>query len=215
MPHQLANHVGQKIGELTLMYVDGKQSNGAVVWKCQCSCGKTTMVSSSSLNSGHKKSCGHLLIDSTRKRATTHGMRNTRLYTIFDNMNRRCKSMKVHNAHRYSLRGITVCKEWKTFEAFRDWALDNGYADDLEIDRINNDKGYSPDNCRWVTRRENANNRHVTRFITYDHETMPFTCFAEKYASHIHVATLYNRIFRMNWSIEDAITRPIQKHKRK
>ena len=215
MPHKLANYKGQKIGELELIDIDGHNSAGAVVWKCLCSCGKITRVSSSSLNSGHTKSCGHLLAESTRKRATTHGKRNTRLYTIYDDMIRRCKSVKHPFADRYVNRGIKVCDEWNTFEKFYEWAMNNGYQDGLEIDRKDNDKGYSPDNCRWITHRENANNRHDTRFITYNDETLPFSYFAEKYAPQIHLATLNNLIFVMKWDIDDAITRPVQTNSRR
>ena len=213
MPHKRANYQGQHIGELTLIEEAGSQSNGAVMWMCQCSCGNFTRVSSSSLNSGHTRSCGHLLSESTRKRMQTHKQSKTRLYGIYIDMKQRCTSTKARFAYRYVDRGITVCEEWQHFEPFHEWALANGYKDGLEIDRIDNDKGYSPDNCRWVTHRENANNRHDIRFVTYKDETLPFAYFAEKYAPNIHMATLYNRIFIRKWDIDDAINRPVQKHR--
>ena len=96
---------------------------------------------------------------------TKHGMYKTRLYSVWQSMLQRAgvyKGADENNKRHYQDRGITVCSEWLVFENFRDWALSHGYSDDLEIDRIDNDKGYCPENCRWVTPKENTNNRRNT-----------------------------------------------------
>lgn len=112
-----------------------------------------------SLRSGNTRSCGCLASETTRARTTTHGDHKTRLYGIWSSMKYRRKNTTHRNAHRYSLKGVTVCDGWQNFVAFRGWALANGYMDGKEIDRIDTNLGYSPDNCRWVTKLENLDNR--------------------------------------------------------
>ena len=94
---------------------------------------------------------------------TTHGESRTRIYRTWSNMLLRCFNEKTINYARYGGRGITVCDEWKEYIPFRDWALVNGYTDSLQIDRIDNNNGYYPANCRWVTVSENAKNRRTWR----------------------------------------------------
>lgn len=134
-------------------------SGQRVAWVLvQCSCSDQTVkeVRLTNLRSGRTTSCGCLL----RERHTTHGEHKTRLYGIWAQMKHRTTSMKVRAAHRYVGRGIAVCAEWRDdFTVFRDWALAHGYADGKEIDRIDNNRGYEPGNCRWLTKLENLENR--------------------------------------------------------
>ena len=134
----------------------------------------------------------------------THGMSGTRLYRCYHDMKNRCKGTAKRSKGNYHDRGITYCKEWDTFEAFYNWALSHGYRDDLTLDRIDNDKGYSPDNCRWATRGEQNNNTRQNHSITYRGETHTMRQWADILG--INYKTLKSRIDCYHWSIEDAFT---------
>ena len=156
-----------------------------IYWHCLCDCGKTTDVQSSKLISGKIVSCGcyrmkHLKDIGDLNR--THNKSNTRLYKIYLNMKSRCNNPNIHNYNRYGGRGISVCKEWSDdFMVFYKWAIENGYSDDLSIDRINNDGNYEPSNCRWVNAKDQANNRSTSRYIDVDGEKLTVAQFSEAY----------------------------------
>jgi len=152
---------GKRFGRLTVIKKvknNGKTTNAR--WLCVCDCGKTTEVLGTTLRRGESTSCGCYRAEHTKKQMTKHGESETRLATEWYQMRARCRRVENPHFKYWAGRGIKVCEEWEnSFEAFRDWALKNGYKDNLTIDRIDNDKGYSPQNCRWVTRAENNKNR--------------------------------------------------------
>ena len=162
---------GRVIGRLLVIEECGRDSRGEALWRCRClgktgdDCGNEVIVLGSNLRNEHTTSCGCYKRERAAEVHTTHGESQTRLYAIWADMLARTgvhKGAPERDKHNYQYRGIKVCDEWLVFENFRDWALSHGYKDDLQIDRRDNDKGYCPENCRWVTPKENANNRRNT-----------------------------------------------------
>ena len=131
---------------------------------------------------------------------------NTRLYRIWTEMKRRCFSRNRPNSQGYIKKGITICDEWLSFDTFYKWAIENGYKDDLSIDRINNDGNYEPSNCRWANQKTQANNTSTCHYITHNGKTQTITLWAEEIG--LNVSTLSKRLVKYGWSVKDALTIP-------
>lgn len=139
-----------------------------------------------------------------------HNMTHTRLYNTWCNMKARCYRKTMKRYERYGGRGIIVCEEWKnSFIAFKNWAMANGYKDDLTLDRINVDGNYEPNNCRWISNLEQQSNRGNNRMITYNGETKALCEWARIYG--LKWKTLQGRI-NDGWDIEKALTTPKLNH---
>jgi len=150
---------GIKFGRLIVLSHDRTEKSGSKTyhhfWNCRCDCGNTTSVRGDFLQNGRTQSCGCYGAERRLMAVTKHGKYRTRLHTIWQGMKQRCYSKKNPAFKDYGCRGITVCEEWlKSFSNFQEWALNSGYCDNLTIDRIDNDKGYCPDNCQWITIQE-------------------------------------------------------------
>lgn len=140
--------------------VEFRTSNRSWYWEFQCDCGNRFFGRGHDFLAGRIRSCGCLKAQLNKTRNIKHGKRYTRLYTIWRGMKARCGNPNAHEYENYGGRGIHVCAEWRDdFEAFFRWAMTHGYSANLTIDRINNDKGYAPDNCRWATMVEQRANQ--------------------------------------------------------
>lgn len=142
------------------VFKEGKKSK----WLCMCDCGSEKVVDKYSLTGGNTKSCGCLLKDFNQSSKRTHGIGyENRVYRIWNGMRTRCNNPNSKDYRKYGERGIKVCDEWNDFKTFQIWAVQNGYSDNLSIDRIDNDNGYSPDNCRWADAFVQNSNRKVCK----------------------------------------------------
>lgn len=180
------NLIGNRYGRLTVVSLvnDIAGTNVPTRWLCKCECGNETTVMGYNLRNGNTRSCGCVQREKAAARFRTHGGKGTRLYIIWQHMLRRCNS-KSNPAYRlYGGRGITVCKEWHEFELFRDWALKNGYADNLSIDRIDVNGNYEANNCRWVTQREQNLNRRNNVRIAFNGEIKTLSEWGKVFGCH-------------------------------
>ena len=158
---RLIDLTGQRFGRLTVLHRD-KPKNKRTIWLCKCDCGNEVAVEAYNLKTSHTQSCGCLQKEATSSANKTHGMSDTRLYRIWVDMHNRCYQKSYHAYNHYGGRGITICDEWlHDFQTFFNWAIENGYKDNLSIDRIDNEKGYSPDYCRCVTMEDQYKNKRV------------------------------------------------------
>lgn len=165
--------IGKRFGRLTVIDLDHVgEKNHSTWWRCLCDCGNETVVYRGSLTSGDIVSCGCYRYEHRSEYGRTHGLSKHPLYIVWSGMIRRCTNPNAANYGRYGSRGIDVCEEWReNFEFFYNWAMMSGYKKGLTLDRIDNDLGYFPDNCRWVDRKTQQNNTRQNHFVTYGGET--------------------------------------------
>lgn len=181
-------------------------------WNCLCDCGNATVVATAHLTNGHTKSCGCLRSETASINFSTHRKSNTRLYRMWRNIKTRCENSKCNHYHLYGGRGIHICDEWRNdFSAFEEWALNHGYQDNLSIDRIDVNGSYTPDNCRFVTMKEQENNKRANHYIYYNGERKTLAELSDEFG--IPYDTLLARINSRNWPVERALSAPIQYHK--
>lgn len=173
--------VGDRFGKWTVVAKVGTRrlSNGRTrsVSLCRCDCGTERVVIDSNLKRGLSTSCGCNRGPSIRKGETLR--HSEKLYGVWLDMRRRCQNSNDQAYHNYGGRGIKVCEEWSDYAVFRKWSLENGYQEGLTIDRVNNDGNYSPDNCRWTTRKVQCNNMRKNKFLTVGGETHTLSEWAE------------------------------------
>lgn len=203
-PYNFDDLTGRRFGRLTVVKTCGRNDQKKILWKCKCDCGGEKIVSSTLLKNGKVASCGCLLTEQRKKpKRTTHNMSKTDIYKKYMSMIGRC-SPKYHAHKDYYDKGISVCEEWvgeNGFECFRDWSYENGYDaskrwTEMTLDRIDNSKGYSPQNCRWTTEKEQQNNKSTNVYIEWNGKRMTLKQWSEKCG--LNYGTLKNRL-RRGW----------------
>lgn len=198
---------GMRFGRLRALYRNGTDKKGYVIWHCKCDCGNECDVVGRYLTSGGTTSCGCYRRELKQNQLSTHGGTDTRLYRVFLTMLGRCHNPNAHEYENYGGRGITVCEGWHSFEHFRTWAIANGYDEtakhgECTLDRIDPNKGYSPENCRWVSMKVQQRNRRNNVLLTYEGETHCVAEWAEKVG--LQAPTLRHRL-KAGWPIKSAL----------
>lgn len=205
--------VGKKYGKLTVIKPAGKSKCGARLWQCRCDCGNEVVVQTAQLNNGRKTNCGCVQRENFVKNISPLAHKankkyknssSSRIYNCWQGMIHRCENLSDEFFASYGGRGIKVCEEWHNFDTFADWAMSNGYADNLTIDRINVDGNYCPENCRWATNKEQANNKRNTKYFEYEGKLNTLSQLAETFG--VPYKRLYERVMKQNWDIERALT---------
>lgn len=194
--------IGKKFNRLTVLSYYGLNKHGQRLWNCSCECGNNTITKTADLKSGKTKSCGCAL----KGVNTRHGMCGTRLHSIHRDMLARCYNPNRKRYKYYGGRGIFVCEEWlgeNGLVNFAKWSFQNGYEEHLTLDRIDNDKEYSPQNCRWATREQQGNNTRRNIYITLDGETHTLAEWCK--IRQLNYPIIYQRIHKLKWSYEKAL----------
>jgi hypothetical protein len=186
----------------------GPKGDPYYLFPCVCDCGTRKSVDRLSLRSGASRSCGCLRAELGHERWYRHGTEPKRLYACWNHMIARCESPNATHYEYYGGRGISVCPEWRSsFIAFRDWAMANGYRDDLTIERKRVNGDYEPDNCEWIPQADQVWNKRTTRFVEAFGEVRPLGLWARDERCTVTYGTLSNRL-RRGWTPEDAIATP-------
>ena len=209
----MAVNVGDAYGRLVVEKLDDRVGKrGQRYFLCKCACGNTVSIVESNLVTGHTKSCG-CIVGKTNPSPLKN---NDPLYRTWTNAETRCYNPKSVKYARYGARGIRMCDEWlHDFPAFYKWANENGYKPGLQIDRINNDGNYCPENCRFVTPGENMHNTSMNRWLTLNGETKLLEEWGKELYPKIGVnnETICKRLTVLHWPVERALTEPTHSKK--
>lgn len=193
----------QKFGRLTAL-CRLHNTKGKTKWLCVCDCGNFKEVRVSHLISKHTNSCGCLHKENISNLFSKHHKTKTRIYTTWLSMKSRCYNKSNKDYMYYGGRGIKLCDEWcDDFQSFYDWAINNGYKDNLTIDRIDVNGNYEPNNCRWITTKQQARNRRDNKLYTINDVTRCLSEWCEIYK--LKYQKVYDRLYKLGWSIERAL----------
>ena len=197
------DYTGEKYGKLSVIRRISEKGK-SVKYECVCDCGNHVIVLGSNLVAGATRSCGCIRKEKTKKLKLSHGKWGTRIYKCWRNMLDRCENEKNKEYKNYGGREIQVCSEWHDFSKFYEWAVANGYKNSLTIERMDVNKGYSPENCIWADLYTQARNRTDNRKISFKGKTQIITDWAKE--AGIAEGTIRNRLKR-GWTVEDALTK--------
>lgn len=203
---------GQKFGKLLVLKQVGKDRWGSYKWLCICDCGKEIIAQSGNLKNRHTKSCGCLIIKILTKHGYGKKGRESKTYKSWLRMNQRCNNPNNKQWKNYGGRGIKICKRWKNFRSF---LKDMGErpTKNHSIDRIDNDDDYYKKNCQWATIKQQNRNSRNNRLETYNNKTRCLIEWAEEYK--IPYRVLWNRLYKLDWSMEKAFMTPVKKYPRR
>jgi len=193
---------GKVFGKLTVLK-EAARRNGRIVWLCLCECGNKSIIQTSNLTNGHTKSCQCL-------RRSKNGSSQLDVYNIWKGMIARCHKPQNEAYEDYGGRGIVVCKRWHNIANFIA-DMKERPSSQHTIDRIDNNKGYSPNNCRWATRVEQGRNKRNNKIIKINGVEKCLSEWVEQYKTQHSM--VYARIFRRGWDPVKALTEPSQRQK--
>lgn len=207
---------GERFGKVLVVGLANKDGGGGIHkrWLCRCDCGTEWMVASNHLISGEALQCKKCRDANFSKAGIKHGCSHERLYHIWLGMRKRCYNTNDKSYNHYGGRGIKICNEWGAgkldisgYLAFKKWAKENGYKEDLSIDRIDVDGPYSPENCRWATFELQCQNKTNTVYVETDQGEKPLVCFLQ--TSEVKSGTVRKRV-KQGMCIDDAINLPAE-----
>lgn len=195
----------QRFGKWTVLHKfdNPNKQDKRTLWTCKCDCGTIRNIESYTLRSGSSKSCG----------CSKDGHSKTRLYSIWIGIKDRTSCKDRPRAKDYIGRGITMCKEWESWDVFKSWAINNGYNDALSIDRIDNDKGYYPENCRWADAKTQGQNKRNNIVVEINGETHILSEWCRILG--VKRGTVKSRILQQGLTPYEALTIPFVKGNRK
>jgi hypothetical protein len=202
---------GERFGRLTCIKIARKSKNRHILWLCKCDCGNEVTVFASNLKRGNTISCGCYHKERDSESHIIHSQSKTRLYSIWIGMKKRCFNRNTKAYEYYGGRGIKVCEDWLDFTKFHDWAKNNGYNDGLSLERINVEKDYEPENCKWIPFEEQAKNTRRNVFLSFNNKRMTISDWAKE----MKMSTSILR-FRLKhgWTVEKSLTTPVREMKK-
>lgn len=209
---KLIDLTGKRFGRLTVIERSSEKNQCSSKWICECDCGNVVSVYSHNLRQGTTVSCGCYNLERLHndKRHLTHGLGNHPIYETWCHMKTRCCNPNATGYENWGGRGITICDEWKEdFVQFYDWSITHGWREGLTIDRIDNDGPYSPDNCRWVTPKEQANNTRRNHILEFNGKRHTISEWSE--ITGIDRNVICKRITTLGWTEEKALTTPVRR----
>lgn len=184
------------------------------MWEFECGCGKRFVARLAAVKNGHTKSCGCLLSENLIRRNTVHGYANrgkqSHIYKVWKSMRKRCNNPRSKDFRLYGGKGVKVCARWQDFKLFHD-DMASSYRPGLEIERLDSNGDYCPENCKWATEREQSLNTNRARLITFRGETLNVSLWAERFGMDYDL--LWQRL-NAGWPMEKAISLPsLRAHK--
>lgn len=200
--------IGKRFGKLIVLEETNERKNNQKIYKCKCDCGNITYVRKGNLREGGTQSCG--CTKGVKRRGNKYN--HPRLYSTWCQMKQRCYNKNRPQYKDWGGRGIQVCDEWlNDFMSFYNWAIENGYKEGLTIDRIDVDGNYEPSNCRWITLKEQANNKRTNVYLTFNGKTQTMTQWADELGvshktiarkrdlGHYFIIACLSRFFNLKW----------------